>query len=166
MHLVCTFDLRRAHTFHVPLVRAFRVCHLYLSLKCSTDLFISDYQDPWFSADEIPVFSCRCLFFLNLAIPAVFRAFLSFFFQSDFAFVGRQIKISIPAVFCELFCFFFFFFFLPSLGVRDRELSNAVRLVEFRPRKVAVHTFWGVVPSRSAQTAFVRELLKAITFLF
>ena len=29
------------------------------------------------------------------------------------------------------------------LSVRDRKLSNAVRLVEFRPRKVAVHTFWG-----------------------
>ena len=29
------------------------------------------------------------------------------------------------------------------LSVRDGELSNAVRLVEFRRRKVAVHTFWG-----------------------
>ena len=29
------------------------------------------------------------------------------------------------------------------LSVRDRELSNAVRLVKFRRRKVAVHTFLG-----------------------
>ena len=29
------------------------------------------------------------------------------------------------------------------LSVRDRELSNAVQLVEFRRRKVAVHTFLG-----------------------
>ena len=31
----------------------------------------------------------------------------------------------------------------PYLSVRDGKLSNAVRLVEFRPRKVAVHTFLG-----------------------
>ena len=29
------------------------------------------------------------------------------------------------------------------LSVRDGKLSNVVRLVEFRPRKVAVHTFLG-----------------------
>ena len=29
------------------------------------------------------------------------------------------------------------------LSVRDGKLFNAVRLAEFRPRKVAVHTFWG-----------------------
>ena len=29
----------------------------------------------------------------------------------------------------------------PYLSVRDGKLSNAVRLVEFRARKVAVHTF-------------------------
>ena len=29
------------------------------------------------------------------------------------------------------------------LSVRNGKLCNAVRLVEFRPRKVAVHTFWG-----------------------
>ena len=29
------------------------------------------------------------------------------------------------------------------LSVRDEKLSNAVRLVEFWRRKVAVHTFWG-----------------------
>ena len=52
----------------------------------------------------------------------------------------------------------------PHLSLRDGKLSNPVRLVEFRPRKVAVHTFLGVVPSRAAQTAFVPELLKAITF--
>ena len=52
----------------------------------------------------------------------------------------------------------------PYLSVRDGELSNAIRLVELRPRKVAVNTFLGVVPSRAAQTAFVSELSKAITF--
>ena len=31
----------------------------------------------------------------------------------------------------------------PYLSVRDGKLSNTVRLVEFRPRKVAVHTFLG-----------------------
>ena len=31
----------------------------------------------------------------------------------------------------------------PYLGVRDGKLPNAVRLVEFRPRKVAGHTFGG-----------------------
>ena len=50
------------------------------------------------------------------------------------------------------------------LSVRDGKLSNTV-LVEFRPRKVPVPTFLGVVPSRAAQTAFVPELSKAITFL-
>ena len=30
------------------------------------------------------------------------------------------------------------------LSVRYQELSNKVRLVEFRPRKVAVHTFLGL----------------------
>ena len=50
------------------------------------------------------------------------------------------------------------------LSVQDGELSNAVWLVEFRPRKVAVHTFVGVVQSRAAQTAFVQELSKAIIF--
>ena len=50
------------------------------------------------------------------------------------------------------------------LSFQDGKLSNAVRLVEFRPRKVAVHTFLWVVPSRAAQTAFVPELSKAITF--
>ena len=44
------------------------------------------------------------------------------------------------------------------------EISNAVWLVEFRLRKVAVHTFLGVVKSQAAQTAFAPELLKAITF--
>ena len=51
------------------------------------------------------------------------------------------------------------------LSRQDEELSNGVRLVEFRRRKVAVHTFFGVVPSRAAQTAFASELSKAITFL-
>ena len=50
------------------------------------------------------------------------------------------------------------------LSVRDGKLSNAVWLVEFQPRKVAVHTFFGVVPSRAALTAFVSELSKAIIF--
>ena len=50
------------------------------------------------------------------------------------------------------------------LSVRDGKLSNAVWLVEFRPRKVAVYTFFGLVPSRAAQTAFASELSKAITF--
>ena len=31
----------------------------------------------------------------------------------------------------------------PYFNVRDGKLSNALRLVEFRPRKVAVHTFFG-----------------------
>ena len=53
----------------------------------------------------------------------------------------------------------------PYLSVRDGKLSTAVRLVEFRPRKVAVHTFLGVVPSPYAQTAFTPEQSKAITFL-
>ena len=44
------------------------------------------------------------------------------------------------------------------LSVRDGDLSKAVRLVEFRRRKVAIHTFLGVVPSPAAQTAFVPEL--------
>ena len=47
-------------------------------------------------------------------------------------------------------------------SVRDGELKNAVRLVKFRRRKVAVHTCLGVVPSRAAQTAIVPELWKAI----
>ena len=51
----------------------------------------------------------------------------------------------------------------PYLSVRDGKLSNDVRLVEFWPRKVEVHTFLGV-PSRYAQTAFASELSKAITF--
>ena len=51
------------------------------------------------------------------------------------------------------------------LSVRDGELSNVVWLVELRRRKVAVHIFFGVVPSRAAQTAFVQELSKVITFL-
>ena len=51
------------------------------------------------------------------------------------------------------------------LSVRDRELPNAMRLVEFRRGKVAVHTCFGVVPSRGAQTAFASELSNAITFL-
>ena len=50
------------------------------------------------------------------------------------------------------------------LSVRDGKLSNAVRLVEFWRRKVAVLTFFGVVPSLADQTAFVPELSKAITF--
>ena len=50
------------------------------------------------------------------------------------------------------------------LSARDGELLNAVWLVKFRRRKVAVHTFWGVVPKRVAQTDLVQELLKAITF--
>ena len=49
----------------------------------------------------------------------------------------------------------------PYLSVRDGKLFNAVRLVEFRPRKVSAHTFW-VVPIRAAQTAFVPELWKAL----
>ena len=53
----------------------------------------------------------------------------------------------------------------PYLSVRDGKLSKAIQLVEFRPRKVAVHTFLRVVPSRYVQTAFAPELLKAITFL-
>ena len=44
------------------------------------------------------------------------------------------------------------------LSVRDGELSNAVRLVEYWQRKVAVHTFLGVVPSGAAQTVFVPEI--------
>ena len=51
------------------------------------------------------------------------------------------------------------------LSFRDRELSNNVRLVQFWRRKVAVHTFFGVVPSRYAQTAFALELSKAKTLL-
>ena len=51
------------------------------------------------------------------------------------------------------------------LSVRDGELSNAVRLVEFRRRKVEIYTFLGVAPSQAAQTAFVPELSKAITFV-
>ena len=43
-------------------------------------------------------------------------------------------------------------------SVRYKELSNAVRLVESRRRKVAIHTFMGVVPNRAAQTAFLPEL--------
>ena len=31
----------------------------------------------------------------------------------------------------------------PYLGVRDGKLSNAVRLLEFPPRKIAVHTYLG-----------------------
>ena len=51
------------------------------------------------------------------------------------------------------------------LSIRDGKLSNAVRLEEFQRRKVAVNTFLWVVPSEAAQTAFVQELSKAITFL-
>ena len=50
------------------------------------------------------------------------------------------------------------------LSVVDRELSIAVRLVEFWSKEVAVHTFLGVVPSWAAQTAFLPELSKTITF--
>ena len=50
------------------------------------------------------------------------------------------------------------------LSVRDGSLSNAARLVEIRRRKVAVHTFLEVVPSRAAKTAFALALSKAITF--
>ena len=41
----------------------------------------------------------------------------------------------------------------PYLSVRDGKLSNAVWLVEVRPRKVAVHTFLG-----SAQASLIRPL--------
>ena len=51
------------------------------------------------------------------------------------------------------------------LRVQDWELSNAVWLVEFWRRKVAVYTFLGVVPSRAAQMAFVPKVSKTITFL-
>ena len=51
------------------------------------------------------------------------------------------------------------------VSVRDGELSNAVRLVEFWERKVAVQTFFGVVPSQAAQIVFASELSKTITFL-
>ena len=44
------------------------------------------------------------------------------------------------------------------LGFRDRELSNNVLLVQVRPRKVAVHTFFGVGPGEADETAFVQEL--------
>ena len=50
------------------------------------------------------------------------------------------------------------------LSIQGRELSNAVWLVKFRRRKVAVHTFLGVVPSRAAHTAFELELSNAKTF--
>ena len=43
------------------------------------------------------------------------------------------------------------------LSIRDLQLSNAVWLVEFRHRKVAVHTLFEVVPGWAAQTAFVPE---------
>ena len=51
------------------------------------------------------------------------------------------------------------------LSVRDGELSNAVRLVDFRQGKVALHTLFGVFPSRAAQTAFALDLSKVLTFL-
>ena len=38
------------------------------------------------------------------------------------------------------------------LSVRDGKLSNAVRIVEFRRRKVAVHTFLG-----SSQAGLLKE---------
>ena len=65
----------------------------------------------------------------------------------------------------------YFFYLLANpaeiayFSVRDGKLSNNVRLVEFWPRKVAVHTFLGVVPSWAAQTAFAPELSKAISLL-
>ena len=49
-------------------------------------------------------------------------------------------------------------------SVRDGRLSYAVRLVEFWPRKVAVHTFLGWSQAGMyAQTAFAPELSNAIT---
>ena len=51
----------------------------------------------------------------------------------------------------------------PYLSIRDGKLSNAVRLVQFRPRKVAVHTFLGWSQA-GLLTAFAPELSKAITF--
>ena len=50
------------------------------------------------------------------------------------------------------------------LSFRDRELSNDVLRVQVRPRKVAVHTFFCVGPGEADETAFVQELLKAVTF--
>ena len=41
--------------------------------------------------------------------------------------------------------------------------SNAVRLLEFWPRKIAVHTYLGGLKPY-AKTAFALELSKAITF--
>ena len=47
------------------------------------------------------------------------------------------------------------------LSFRDRELFNVVLLVQVRPRKVPVHTFFRVGPGE----ADVQELSEAVTFL-
>ena len=50
------------------------------------------------------------------------------------------------------------------LSVRDRELCNAVRLVEFRRRKVAVHTFWGWSQARLLRRPSCRKYRKPKLF--
>ena len=44
----------------------------------------------------------------------------------------------------------------------NQELSNNVWLVQFQRRKVAVHIFFGVVPSRAGQTAITFFVLRPI----
>ena len=51
------------------------------------------------------------------------------------------------------------------LSVRDEYLSNAIRLVEIRRRKVAVHTFLGWSQARMLRRPLYRNYRKAITFL-
>ena len=43
------------------------------------------------------------------------------------------------------------------LSFRNRELSNDVRLVEFRRRKVVVHTFLWVVPGHCLRAGFMES---------
>ena len=43
------------------------------------------------------------------------------------------------------------------LSFRDRELSNDVRLVEFRRRKVVVHSFLWVVPGHCLRAGFMES---------
>ena len=50
------------------------------------------------------------------------------------------------------------------LNFRDPELFNDVRLMQFRRRKKCSAHLFVVVQSPAAQTAFVLELSKAITF--
>ena len=51
------------------------------------------------------------------------------------------------------------------LSVRDGKLSNAVRLVEFRRRKVAVHTFWGG-PKPGFSDSLRAEIIESHNFFF